>query len=214
MLFIISASFLIHISFFGGVAVLKQIPAKKTVAVSMKIVEKPKEKPPVQKIPKKKKKPKRPKKVQQKRTPKKKPKKNAKKIQGLSKEALVTDSTVSAPAGNTLMKRDEGIRLTPDEIDALEKDLSSDALLVQGSFQLPEYTQAALDADLEGKYIIDVYVDAEGDVLQADFNKKIGYGMDERAKNMALSSKFIPRKNAKGVPMAGWAEIRFYMSIP
>jgi len=148
------------------------------------------------------------------RKPKKKPKKNAKKVQGLTKESLVKDSSVSAPAGNTLMQKDEGARLTPEEVDELEEDLSSDALLIQGSFIVPEYTQLALDADLEGRFIVDVYVDESGTVLEAELRKKIGYAMDQRVLEVSRTAKFIPRKNAKGVPLAGWAEIAFYLEIP
>jgi len=211
---ILSASICLHILGFFSITIIPKKEDKLPSTVSMKIIPKEEEpKSPVKKPPPKPK-DKKPPKKQQLRGKKKSDKPPAKKIQGLSKDSLVKDSSVSAPAGNTLMEADKGVRLSPDEIQALEKNLSSDAILIQGSFEIPKYTQAALDADAEGKFIVDVFVNKAGEVVDAELRKKVGYGMDERIVESAKSSKFIPRKNAKGVPIEGWAEIKFYLQIP
>lgn len=156
-----------------------------------------------------------PKKPEQ-RKPSKPPKPNAKKIQGLTTGSLGPgESTIAVPLGNTLMTKDQGKRLTPEEIDALERDLSSDALLVRATLTTPSYTTEALQVGLEGKFVVDVYVNSDGSVADAEISaRSIGYGMDEKILVAAKSAKFFPKKDAAGRPQAGWAEIVFYLEIP
>ncbi len=207
----------LHIVMFLTVKSIPKPDEKLPSIVTIKVAE-PKPPEPVakaKKLPPKPKKKTPPKRQQLRGSKKKKPNQPpVKKIQGLSKDSLVKDSSVSAPAGNTLMTKDKGERLSPDQIQALEKNLSSDAILIQGSFEVPEYTQAALDADAEGQFIVDVFVNEKGQVVEAELRKKVGFGMDSRILSSARSSRFIPRKNAKGVPIEGWAEIKFYLQIP
>ncbi len=64
------------------------------------------------------------------------PKPSAERVQGLTQESLGAEqSSLAVPLGNTLMTKDLGKRLTPEEIQALERNLSSDALLVRESLQ-------------------------------------------------------------------------------
>jgi len=213
MFIIIGISLILHVFGFFSITVIPKKEETLPNAVTVKIVSKEEPEPPKKELPPKPKQIKPPKK-QQLRGKKKTTQAPAKKIQGLSKDSLVKDSSVSAPAGNTLMEADKGLRLSPDQIRALEKNLSSDAILIQGSFEIPKYTQAALDADTEGRFIVDVFVDKAGKVVSAELRKKVGYGMDALILDSARTSKFIPRKNAKGVPLEGWAEIKFYLQIP
>ncbi len=136
-------------------------------------------------------------------------------VQGLRPEALTdSPSTVVAPIGNTLMVEDEGKRLNADQVEQMGADQSAGARLIQGSFLIPEYTQDALDTNLEGSYIVDLYIDEAGKVIDAQPRKKIGYGMDERVVQSARSARFIPRKNRQGGAIAGWTELRFTLTIP
>lgn len=204
---------------YGGIALVPRWDTKKeTVQVEVKVVKKSQPEPiptlPPPELPPKPKEPPPKAKVPETRKPKEQPVQQAKKVQGLTEDSVVNDSTVAAPLGNSLMQKDEGKRLTAEEIQALEQDLSSDAILIHGSFTPPEYTQAALDAYLEGRFVVDVYVDEKGNVVEAELRKKIGYGMDARVIEVAKSSRFTPRRNAKGVPLAGWTEIAFYLEIP
>lgn len=95
-----------------------------------------------------------------------------------------------------------------------EKDLSADAELIAGSVEIPEYTEGALDAGFEGLVIVEVFVDVNGRVTEAEIEKKIGYGMDKRLIDSAKAARFIPRKNSKGQPLASWTRIPFRLVIP
>lgn len=216
--YLIGLSLLVHISgMFTVHAVLDQnyVAAPQPVKIRVVNIPKPEEEKPAELVPPKPKDipPKVEKKPEQ-RLEKKPPAANAQKVQGLTADSVSDKGTVAAPVGNSLMVEDKGIRLSPEEIASLKRDLSSSALLIHGSFKTPEYTQAALDANLEGQFVVDVYVDAQGKVLDADLRKKIGYGMDERVLDVAKSSRFTPAKNEKGVPRAEWTEIKFNLEIP
>ncbi|MEZ4741791.1 MAG: TonB family protein [Bdellovibrionota bacterium] len=154
-------------------------------------------------------------KVKVERKPISKPVKNARAVQGVSEKSVAPGSTAfSVPLGNTLMTKDEGIRLKKDEIDELEKDLSTEAQLIRNTLQAPQYTDEALDAGLEGTFIIEVFVGADGRVLDVDLGKTIGYGMDDRIIAAIENARFTPRKDRGGSPLKGWTEIRFQLEIP
>ncbi|NDE14602.1 TonB family protein [bacterium] len=136
-------------------------------------------------------------------------------VQGIPPDAVTPDATgIAAPIGNTLMTEDEGKRIRPEDYRELAGDLSSDARLILGSVKVPAYTDAALEASLEGNFIVDVYVDESGNVLQCELRKRVGFGMDERLLDAARVAKFKPRKNKLGKAEAGWAEIKFSLVIP
>ncbi|MBP9706929.1 MAG: TonB family protein [Oligoflexales bacterium] len=141
--------------------------------------------------------------------------KPVKPVGGLSKESFAegeTNSQVSAPVGNTLLSKRQA---DPGEkIEKITADLSADAQLIKDSFEAPEYTNSALDAEIEGKFVVDVYIDAKGNVQQAELRKKIGYGMDERVLEVAKKARFVPRKNQFGEGVPAWSEIIFRLEIP
>ena len=116
---------------------------------------------------------------------------------------------MAAPAGNTTMTKDLGIRLKPEEIQALGTDLSSDAVLIRSTIRQIDKTDEALDMGLTGRFVVDVYVDAAGKVTSAELSKKIGYGMDRLVLQAARRARFKPRRNPKGRPMPGWTTIVF-----
>ncbi len=136
-------------------------------------------------------------------------------VMGLSKESFVEGGkgSFSAPAGNTTMVPDEGKRLSPEEIRKLDRDLSADAKLIDGSFIEPEYTPEAEENALEGSFVVEVYVDTQGKVVEAELRKKIGFGMDERVLNAARNARFSPRKNPLGQPLAGWTEVKVRLDL-
>ena len=215
-------SFFVHLGGMGGLIFMSSRPKdKKMVPVKITVTETkvppPVEVPPVippkpEPKPKKKDPPKTPptqtpQKVEQ-QTP-------VEAIQGISPDAMVTDGKgLSAPVGNTLLKEDEGKRLKPEDVGKLQQDCSSDARLIRETVTTPKYTEAALDANLEGAFVVDIFVDAQGVVLEAELRKKVGFGMDERIIESVKSSKFVPRKNKVCGSIAGWAEIKFSLVIP
>jgi protein TonB len=146
--------------------------------------------------------------------PSSEPNDNVAPIQGLSQNSFDPSgkSGFAAPVGNTLMVEDQGIRKT--EVNEYTADLSADAKLIAGSLAVPEYTDEALDAGIEGAFQIDVYVDENGKIVDIDLPKKVGFGMDSRIIDSVKKAEFVPRKNKWGKPMAGWTTIRFRLTIP
>jgi protein TonB len=217
------ASLLLHLSLLSAVQYLPRPERAKTYSkVAVNVVEKPKPveaAPPPTPEPKPTEAPKPKPAPQPKATPAKaKPVDNApppQPVMGLSKESFVEGGkgSFSAPAGNTTMLPDEGKRLSPEEIRKLDRDLSADAELIEGSFIEPDYTPEAEENGLEGSFVIDVYIDTQGKVVEAELRKKIGYGMDERVLSAARNARFSPRKNPLGQPLAGWKEIKIRLTL-
>jgi TonB family protein len=133
-------------------------------------------------------------------------------IQGLTKDSLSPGGTMAAPIGNTLMTGDTGKR--EKEVQPLQGDLSAPARLIANSMVTPPYTDEALDAMVEGSFIVDVYVNLDGSVRDVELRRKIGYGMDARVLTAVKGAKFIPRKNRLGVLEEGWTELKFTLVIP
>lgn len=194
----------------------------KSVAVKVSIVEKPplevlKKEDPKPPPPKPKEKPPPRKKPLSERvkSQEKPPGEAPKPIMGLDPSAISPDGKgISAPVGNTLMMADDGKRAKPEDVKPFTGDLSSDARLIRESLKKIEYTEGAIEAALEGKYIVDVYVDEKGVVTSAELRKKIGFSMDERVLEVARLVKFMPRRTRTGVVEAAWAEIQFVLQLP
>lgn len=214
-----AASALLHIGGMGGLMFLgntprpsKNVPVKVAIQEIAPIVEEIVPPKPEPKPKKKEAKKNPPTQAPQKKEPEAKP---VEAVQGINPDAMVTDGKgLAAPVGNTLLKEDEGKRLKPEDVGKLTEDCSSDAKLQRDSVTPPQYTEAALDANLEGTYVVDVYVDAQGGVVEAELRKKVGYGMDPRIIDAVKKSKFEPRKNKVCGAIAGWAEIKFSLVIP
>lgn len=186
---------------------IRVVPKEKKVVVSEPILEPPPEKPKPKPKPQEKK-------VSSERKPKEEPVKPVAPVQGLSPDALSPDGKgIAVPVGNTLMVADEGRRLK-DVQPLSNQDLSADARLIRTSIVIPAYTEAAIDAGLEGSYVVDVYVDEKGGVTSAELPKKVGYGMDIHLTNAAMKAKFEPRKDRYGQAQAGWATISFRLELP
>lgn len=210
-----------------GLQDLAKPKPKGPIKVSVKVKEKPKP-PPEPKKPKpkpkpepKKPKPKKPKKIKKRIKKKKKttlkgsktPKQAKRIVQGLN-PASVSDkgSGISVPVGNTMLKEDEGIRLRPEEVEALSEDLSQDASI--SCKKTPPYTDAAEEEGLEGNYRFDVYVNAKGQATEAEPQGKIGFGMDKVVTKMLLSEcRYKPKRNAKGHAVASWATFTIRLTL-
>jgi TonB family protein len=135
-------------------------------------------------------------------------------IFGMQKDQVSDKGGMAVPVGNTMMMEDDGKRVKPEDVKDLQGDLSAPAVLIRDSIETPPYTDQAIDANLEGTWVVDVYVTESGQVTSAELRKKIGYGMDERVINAAKKAKFTPRKNRFGKGEAGYAEIKFTLVIP
>lgn len=136
-------------------------------------------------------------------------------VQGIPPSAATPEASgMAVPLGNTLLTEDEGKRIKAEDVRDLPGDLSADARLILSSVVTPKYTEAALEANLEGNFIVDVYVDDQGRVLQSELRKPVGFGMGERLLEASRMARFEPRKNKFGRAEAGWAEIKFTLIIP
>ncbi|MBM4250592.1 MAG: TonB family protein [Deltaproteobacteria bacterium] len=215
-------SVVIHVS--GGlfIATRERPPAQRLQAVKVKIVEQPvvaKAEPPPPPPPpppreRPKPKPKPPKVASERKSPPPKPNEPPPKpVQGLTADAMTAGGKVAAPLGNTLMVEDTGERLK-EEPGALQGDMSAEPELIRDSITKPEYTQAAIDAGLEGSAIVEVLVEETGRVLDAELKKRIGFGMDERILTSAKGARFKPRRNRYGRAETAWTEIKFTLQLP
>lgn len=92
-------------------------------------------------------------------------------------------------------------------------DLSRDAQLITSSLVKPTYTSAALEANLAGKFLVHVFVTAEGTANKAELEKAIGYGMDERVIDAVLKARYLPRRDRGGKAIPGWLELPFILQI-
>ena len=197
----------------------KKPPVK--VRITESPIKKPEPKPKPKKVAVKKKKkklPNRPKKKPtpnlRKSAPKKPPSKLPEPIQGLSKDSFAKRDdqakSIAAPRGNTLFAEDKGIR--KDEVEAYQVDLSSRAKRIK--IEVPALTDDALDAGLEGKFTVDVFINTSGIVEEAELSRKIGYGMDQRLIDAALNATYQPKKDKLGRSISGWDRIVFHLVIP
>ena len=209
---IISLSILAHALLLTMLGARSSEEIAQQAPVKIRVVEKKPPKPPpeVKKQPKPRKQP-----TKKKKSPA--PKKNTKKpkpVMGLDPSALSkTPTNFQAPAGNTLMKEDDGTRLRPEQIQQLDADMSADARLIRETLRKPQYSEDAIDAELEGTYVIDVFVTSEGKVQGAELRTKIGYNMDQRVLRSIREAQFIPRKNPVGKPIAGWTSLNINLTL-
>ena len=215
----IGFSFGLHLLSVAVLSGKERLAAVKPQPVKIKIVEK-KAEPKIVEVPKPPPKPPEP--------PKPKPKQKTaadrpkpldrslpppKPVQGLTPEAMTKGGKVAVPLGNTLMTGDSGERprVAPAPFDG---DLSSDARLIADSIVKPEYTDAAVEANLNGPVVVEVQIDEAGRVVDASLRRKVGFGMDERILGSIRSARFIPRKDRYGKAEAGWTEIKFNLQLP
>lgn len=142
------------------------------------------------------------------------PQKPVEAIQGFDKDKMAPSSGpgIAVPIGNTVMAKDTGKRV--QEAPPITGDQSQDARLIANSYAEPRYTDAAIDAGLEGRYTVDVFVDEKGNVAQAELRKKIGYGMDQKIIDAVMTAKFMPRKNKLGIVESGWTNIAITLRLP
>jgi protein TonB len=135
-------------------------------------------------------------------------------VQGFSKDSLTSNegSGPSVPVGNTLMVEDQGIR--KDDVKPFAGDLSRDPILKQASVVKPEYTDEAIDAGLQGSFRVDILLDEQGNVQDAQLQKPVGYGMDRRILDSVRNLKYEPRLDKFGKALGGWTVVEFSLQLP
>ena len=91
--------------------------------------------------------------------------------------------------------------------------MSADARLIPDSLTRPKYTEDAISANLEGLFAVDVFVDPQGRVTDAQLPKKIGYDMDERVLLAIRNARFTPRRDKAGQALSGWTSIKVRLQL-
>jgi len=81
------------------------------------------------------------------------------------------------------------------------------------SLERPEYSQEAWDEGIQGKVILLVDVDPEGNIRNIKVRDSLGWGLDEKAIETVRNARFTPAsKGGQSVEGTAWVEITF--SLP
>jgi TonB family protein len=72
------------------------------------------------------------------------------------------------------------------------------------------YTRDAIEAHVGGIVLVNVLVDEQGAVAEAELVKPIGYGLDPLALVAARRFKFLPARDSAGRPVRQWITWRFH----
>jgi protein TonB len=118
---------------------------------------------------------------------------------GLSRKSI-TSSDAAAPeakAGNTLAKAEDQTRLRDDDADSLpiptDDYLVSQMPVLVGDFRVP-YPADAKKAGVQGAVLLDLLIDAEGRVRQAQLLKPLFPSLDQAAIEAARKLVFKPAR--------------------
>ncbi len=115
---------------------------------------------------------------------------------GLSRDTLQDQGgSVKIKAGNTIAKEVDTIKADND--DALP--VPTDEYLVSSMPRLLKeiraaYPEAARKAKIEGPVVMDVLIDASGNVVDVRLIQGLGYGLDEAATDAMKQFKFEPAR--------------------
>ncbi len=131
--------------------------------------------------------------------PKKKKKKKGREVFGVNKNSQTSDSTTALKTkkGNTVAKAVDQKKLKKGDEEALpipeEEYLVSAMPRVIAEFRAP-YPDEAKKIAIEGKVVMDVLVDAKGDVRKVTLVNGPGFGLNEAAIESMKQFKFAPAK--------------------
>jgi protein TonB len=76
------------------------------------------------------------------------------------------------------------------------------------------YSEAALHARISGDVVLSLQIDAQGNVTGSTVMKRLGYGLDEIAIDVAKRFRFRPARDFAGAPTAGRVSWRFHFAPP
>ena len=118
---------------------------------------------------------------------------------GLSRKAITSSDTAAAEAkaGNTLAKNPDDLKLKDDDADSLpiptDDYLVSQMPVLIGDFRVP-YPADAKKAGVQGAVLMDLLIDAEGRVRQAQVIKPLFPSLDAAALDAARRLAFKPAR--------------------
>lgn len=108
---------------------------------------------------------------------------------------------------------DRGDGALTGESSSQDSTRRREANLIHSSFIRPAYTIDAEQAGVEGEFLLDVLVGAQGQVLQASLRRRIGYGMDRLIETAMQDARFHPALNDQGLPIQQWTEVVIRLSL-
>lgn len=124
-----------------------------------------------------------------------------KQVFGVSRKAITSNDTTGAAAevklGNTVAKEQDNLKLDPNDADSLP--IPADDYLVSSMPQLLSevripYPEEAKKAGIEGPVVMELLIDAQGQVRQVSLVKGPGFGLNEAALSAIKNFKFRPAK--------------------
>lgn len=121
-----------------------------------------------------------------------------KKIFGISKKTLTTDSnenSVSIKSGNTIAKEIDQEHLNPEDEQALpvptEEYLISKMPRLKNEIRIPYPSEARMN-NIEGLVLLEILIDEKGKVREAKLINGPGFGLNEAALEAIYNFEFIP----------------------
>lgn len=126
---------------------------------------------------------------------------DTKKVFGVSRKAITTNSTDSniaeIKAGNTVAKEIDDLKLDPNDADSLpipaDEFLVTSMPVLVSEVRIP-YPEEAKKAGIEGPVIMELLIDALGKVRQVNLIKGPGFGLNEAALAAINSFQFRPAR--------------------
>ena len=117
---------------------------------------------------------------------------------GISRRTLLENdniNSVEVKAGNTIAKEQDDLKLKDTDPDSLPTP--TDEYLVTRMPELQDETKVAFTAEakknnIDGKVIMDLLIDQDGNVRKIDFISGPGYGLNEAAVEAVKKFKFKP----------------------
>ena len=108
-----------------------------------------------------------------------------------------------------------GNRSESEIIDSLNNEINSDVYPIGGINGMQSkmiYPQLAKIDNIEGKVLVDTWINYLGDVTKTEVARGIGYGCDEEAMRIISLTKFVPAK-INGQPVNVVVQIPFIFQL-
>jgi protein TonB len=147
----------------------------------------------------------------------------AKAVFGVTQDSVVAgDSPIAVAVGNTLMTKDRTLAKTPPAPlpaapppEFAPVDDESVAELPEVIFKSePVYPEIARRMGIEGKVLVKIGIDHNGNIKSVRVLQKAGYGMDEAALKAAWQHKFRPARGVDGKPVDYAISYSFPFRLP
>ncbi len=121
----------------------------------------------------------------------------ARKVFGVSKNAVTDDSSrISEKAGNTIATLQDDKKLTDEDKDLpipADEYLVDSMPILKDEVRVP-YPKEAKEKNIEGPVVMDILVDRDGVVRRVTVVSGPGFGLNEAASTAITKFRFVPAK--------------------